>query len=353
MSRIGGEDFFVFDGWSVNKGYHHHHERNQATYIGVENTKTGKRKIFKTMMLSGTADQDIHYNYHGSYRRCANNEYRVEAGSSGGCNMDYQMTRFRAYIPLNEMFGDREDSEWRFYIIKNIDGHLVYDTLILPYSHDGFNWNDGQLTLDSGRNINRLVITQDNSVIKREKARGTSDLGRFRTTHNPFTKVAENETIGVANWYGVRDKANVSNGRTVWTSSVYWQFGGDIATLRYKRTKFDVTIRHIDASTNNETVLETQVREGLSGTHTFHPYSRDKFKNGVGYKLVPVDSSKTVNVNRDMRIDFRYKASLPDPTRIVEVGGGENTHGHAEGEALWELFKGERSVDLPDNVGEM
>lgn len=358
IERIGGEDFFVFNGWSVNKGYHHHHARNQATYIGVENTKTKERKIFKTMMRSGTADRDIHFNYFGNWRRCDNNEYMVDPGDHNrrrdgktvGCNMDYDMTRFRAYIPLNDLFKDDQGAEWAFYIIKNIDGHLVYDRLILPFSHNGLDWNNGKLKLESRENTNTLRITQDNTVIKREKARGSQDLGRFRTAYNPYTKEAQNESTGVANWYGVRDKGSGYN-RIVWTSSVYWDFGGSIAILSWERTKADVTIRHIDA--NTDTVLETERRNGLNigTTYTFNPKPRGTWKDKDGNPFVPIDNSKRITVRGDTTVDFHYKASIPDPTDTEEMDGA--TDGRAKGQFSWELHKisenRESRIDIKNN----
>lgn len=357
IQRLGGEDFFVFNGWSVNKDYHHHHERNQATYIGVVNVDTGERKIFKTMMRSGTADRDIHFNYYGGWRRCDNDEYMVDSGDTRyrngrtiGCNMDYDMTRFRAYIPLNDLFEDDRSAEWTFFIIKNVDGHLLYDELILPFSHDGLDWNDGILKLESREDTNTLLITADNSVIKREAPRGSRDLGRFRSSYNPYTKVDQDEGTGVANWYGVRDKGSGYN-RTVWTSSVYWHFGGSIATLSWEKTKFDVTIRHIDA--NTDTVLDTERRNGLDSgnTYTFEPKPRGTWTDDDGNPFVPIDDSKSITLREDTTIDFHYKASIPDPTDTEEMD--DSTEGMAEGEFSWELHKAnnnsESRIDVKNN----
>src|SRR5690606_24200495 len=55
-----------------------------------------------------------------------------------------------------------------------------------------------------------------------------------------------------------------------------------------------------------------------------------------------------VEVNKDKEITFYYKASIPDPSRIVEQDGGQKTHGHASGQAEWRLDKEDERIELPD-----
>src|SRR5690606_6471396 len=53
-------------------------------------------------------------------------------------------------LPLDELFpSTKENKEWKLYIIKNINGHLVYDQLILSFDSNSKTWNDGILSLRS------------------------------------------------------------------------------------------------------------------------------------------------------------------------------------------------------------
>src|SRR5690625_1783152 len=173
---ISGNNF-TFEGWSANIGYFHHDRYNQATYIGAvelaENGReTGKRKIFKTKMILNTnaatrgkgSNSDIYYDNGRSTRWCSTNKNKTKK-EQNICNMEYKHVGFKAYLPLKELFpSTKENKQWKLYIIKNVNGHLVYDQLILPFNKGSKTWNKGTVTLKSGvsnKQGHRLIALGD------------------------------------------------------------------------------------------------------------------------------------------------------------------------------------------------
>lgn len=364
-------NYLTFDGWAIQYGYHHHGKDNQATYIGLRNAKDRtEKKIYKaTMRGAKNINSELHYQHAGGAKICGANEYKKNDLVS--CNMNYDYTQFRAYIPLADALGgNNADKEWELFIIKRVDDHIIYDELKLPFDTKAYDHDKGKVTINSGVDADKLIML-GNQTIKRATADPAKRLEntftgakRYFKPGFTYTKTGMSEEYGVQTQYRVKDNAPKGTltilggirqdyeptGTDRWAPSTFFEFGGKPAMLQYVKTKFDVTIRHIDVSGGREVLLQEDVVGGVSGKQTFKPYDRNKFKDGTGNVLVPISKDRTINnVNDDLTIVFEYKASIPDPSRIVEMGGGKNTHGHAEGKALWELNKTGKSTDIPDS----
>lgn len=347
LETSGGEDFFVFTGWAVNNGYYHHDRHNTATYIGVINESTKERKIYKAQLTELNAGKDLEYNKKSNTgpinNKCPNTGSGAFQKYNYECNMEYKWVGFRAYIPLNDLFKVGNE-EWQFYLIKAVKGYgrdtkLVYTELILPYSHSGIKWNGGELSFSSGEDHSTMIMSTSD-VIRRTEPRGVGSgatLGYF-TEHQSYRWAKSDESTGVVVWHGVYSPHDSNAIR--WAASAYWHFGGQIATLTWKRTKADITIQHIDAKTQN-ILLQEKVTVDMNKKYTVNPKAKGTFKNELGYSYVasPKNQSFSEVINGNRTIKFYYKVSLPDPTRIVEQDGGKNTHGHSEGFVYWDLRK--------------
>lgn len=333
----GGEPYFSFDGWAIIKGHHHHDKQNQATYIGLVNRDNPREKhIFKARMLTNTsANPDIHDD---ALKRCPNDAFNRKADKSYGssCNMDYKYTQFRAYIPLNDVFGNDEDVNkvWNMYIIKRVEDRIVYDELVLPYDSKVYNWpNRGKITMESGQDNDKLRSVGVD-VVKRKSARGGGggwgSLGYF-VPGQIYNRTGFNESSGVANWYRVYDNKrgtgqfntpnHVPSYENRWASSVFWDFVGSVATLTWKKTHVDVTVHHKDARTN--TVVKTERLKApykSSNNYTLRPKQKGELKDDKGNEILsegkfsyvadPSRSSQTVtksNIDGNFTVTFTYQ----------------------------------------------
>lgn len=257
-------NYITFDGWAIIHGHHHHAEMNQATYIGLVNKDNrNERLIYKTAMRANTtANNDI---WDGKFGKCPSTAFNRPTvyGKTGACNMDYNFTQFRAYIDMREVFGEgNEDKEWLMYIIKRVEDQIIYDELILPFDTEVFTWRQGEVTMQSGQDARNLrMVAVD--VIKRASVGGSGPSGNQRY-FAPFevyrtNGLDESNSSHVAVQYRVYDNisATVSGRNYVatnsnrWAASTFWEFGGSIATLSYKRKSFDVNIteKYVDKST--------------------------------------------------------------------------------------------------------
>src|SRR5690625_2258526 len=353
--QSGGEPYFSFDGWAIIKGHHHHDKQNQATYIGLVNKNNPREKhIFKARMLTNTsANPDIHDD---ALKRCPNNAFNRKADESYGssCNMDYKYTQFRAYIPLNDVFGNDKDVNkvWNMYIIKRVEDRIVYDELVLPYDTKVYNWsNRGKITMESGQDNDKLrSIGVD--VVKRKSPRGGGvgwgSLGYF-VPGQLYNRTGFNESSGVTNWYRVYDNKrgtgpfdtpnHVPSYENRWASSAFWDFIGGIAMLSMEKTHVKVNILHIDSKTNK--LLDEEKRDVKVGnTLTVKPKSKGTFKdsNGNDYIAVPHPDRQEFSkkINKDTTIEFYYRTVIDDPTNEGKYDGSE---GKAKGEFSWHLFK--------------
>lgn len=278
-----------FDGWAVNFGYHHHLKDNQATYIGLVNKDTNERKIYKAAMRNTKGNLNAETNHlptvgPPSSPYCASNAFRVDPTGTSynaqtSCNMEYSYVYFRAFLPLDDLFSNgATQSSWDLYIIKEVKGHLVYDTLAVPFTAESVEYKDGVVDLQSGVNNDKLkVITT--YVIKRLGPSPSSDalapIGqpeRYYINGNTYPLVKSsklsdyvNEAQGVNVRYRVKDVTSRYGTRNVWISSAFAMNMGTQATLEYTR---DVNVPKKEIQTGSSVGTSNTVTAGDSFTYS-------------------------------------------------------------------------------------
>lgn len=331
------QPFLQFWGWSALFGHHHHDQKNQATYILAVNNQTNEEKMYKVEMSNLNATKDIEYNSQSTspgniWNKCGAS---VKNKSNLECNMAYEWVGFKAWIPLNELFPDGTiNASWRLYIVKNVENHVVYDELRLPFNMRDLNHNNGKVSMSSGLNANNLIMI-GSPVIKRTSPRSNEsgwNVGYF-TEGKTYNRVNQNEQNSTAIWYGVRD------GGTRWASSVYWGFGGDQAVLSYERnTKkcpdgstvyvgeactVEVTIYHKDINTDKNLDIEKK-KATVGKEYSFSPKKKGAFKDSQGRPYVSVsDTKKGKTPNNNMTFTFYYN-NLKECPDGVKVGLDED-----------------------------
>ena len=343
----GNEPFLQFHGWSAIEGHHHHVRNNQATYLVAVNPQTNKEFIYKAEMTNLDAGKDFEF-YKTSEtgpinNLCPDTTFNVE---SNICNMKYEWVGFKAWIPLNDLFPNPDmEGEWTFYIVKNVEGNIVYDQLITPFKFGELPFKNGMLGLDSGKNTNQLIINAT-EVIRRSVPRGvnTNERQKYFSYGQTYTRVSQDEKAGVAVWYGVISPHD--NNAVRWTSSAYWTFGGSIASLSYRISYSDITIRHIDAE--KKKVLATEKSKMiLNHSYNIVPKPKGHFKDEKGnpYVASPEGQGVKGTVKDSRTFDFYYRVSLPDPTEVKEKDPGstgkDGLNPKVEGKVFWELRRTE------------
>lgn len=345
-------DIITFNGWAIIHGYHHHAQQNQATYIGLINKDNPKdRLIFKTAMhrINTSANSDVH---DGQFSLCPSNAFNrpVVAGQRGACNMDYQYTQFRAFLNLRDIFtGLNEGKEWLMYIIKRVEDQIVYDTLVLPFDTESFQWGNGTVTMRSGDDARSLTMV-GTDVIKRNTIGGVGPSGnqRYFAPGGVYrtNAVDDSPSNKVAVWYRVFDNVNRTvGGRTYvatntnrWAASTFWEFGGSIATLKYSVEKANVLVKHVDANNNTLITQETIPGQKIGSNYTAKAKAKGVLKDSNGNPYVVIgENTQTQKVGMNTIFTFKYKASIPDPTDVDEGNG--YTPGKAKGQFSWELNK--------------
>ncbi|WP_374717754.1 PKD domain-containing protein [Neobacillus sp.] len=231
----GGLPILHFKGWAILFGHKPHNAYNQSTYIVVQNAADSTQvRGYKTTMKNWSATEDVEYNKAASTSTTVWNECApgVINKNNSVCNMRYDSVGFEASIPLNDLIQDPwSPSKWKFYIVKEVEGKMYWDYLIMPITLPPQNWWQGTLELNSEVDANALLMNGTN-VIKRtypHQQNGTgSTLGYFTTGKIYYTYASNEESTAV--WYGVNDPAT---GSLRWTSSPYWTFYGSQAVIKY------------------------------------------------------------------------------------------------------------------------
>lgn len=373
---FGGRPHLIFEGWAINDGYHHHYAENQATYIGLvnKNDPTDKR-IFKAAMINRKGDlgQEMHYRK-GSYSNpyvviCEPDEY-AKRGSE--CNMEYEYTQFRAYIPLDRIYADFTDvgEEWEFYIIKRVENHILYDRLIIPLDVLETEWNGGILTLESGEDakyvtaisrnmIRRFPPLNNNYTHPREIYGDETNYYRYFAPGEVYEAVRTDESNGIIKKIQVKDDIpRVVNDRLYkpshkepWSPSLFWFFNGHTATL--KHTKYaEVTVKHIDSETDK--LLDEETKEVLVGTELdIKPKDKGYFTDEDGFEYVPLPNQRFNEIlEEDTVIEFKYK--VPKATVIIkhiDDKTDETILKETEDVRIGELFETSPREDLTDKNG--
>ncbi|MEC1158684.1 MucBP domain-containing protein [Cytobacillus horneckiae] len=350
------EPYLVFWGWSALVGHHHHGANNQATYILAYNPDTREEKMYKTEMSSLSATKDIEYNRQNSNENSIYNACSSTAKNkvNTDCNMFYRNVGFKAWLPLNELFpANATKNKWHLYIVKNVEGRVVYDELRLPFQFKDLEHSYGKVSLSSGINAQKLTMLNE-GVARRDYPRQTGySGGLYYDQGRVYQKIDQDESAGAAIWYGVNSPHD--SGKKRWGSSAYWGFGGDIATLSYQIDKkscpdgstvnmnqdcqANVTINHVDSNTGK--TLKTDNKKATVGkSYTFSAEDKGVFKDSKNNPYVPAPANQKftgTTPNNNMTFTFYYKVSLPDPSSIEELK--DSTEGRANGEFQWILNK--------------
>ncbi|RKJ32911.1 hypothetical protein D7X33_39380, partial [Butyricicoccus sp. 1XD8-22] len=122
-------------------------------------------------------------------------------------------------------------------------------------------------------------------------------------------------------------------------------------TFKYKAYA-PVTINHVDDKTG-ATIHKETVERVVGENYNVSAKPKGHFKTKNGYDYVPTPANQRFNdIIRDKRtITFRYKASLPDPSKIDEIK--DSTDGRAKGQFSWELHKANENsksrIDVKNN----
>ncbi|WP_019156864.1 PKD domain-containing protein [Robertmurraya massiliosenegalensis] len=275
FNNTGNQPYVRFTGWAVLSGHAHHTSSNNETYIGLENVKTGALKVYSTLKLNLSATDDLAYNKQADgslWNACPSGAINR---FSDDCNMRYDNVGFDAYLPLNELFPDiGTASQWKMYLIKKVNNHVVYVPLIVPFEFSNLSYQHGQVSLSSGMNTNTLIMMTTNALRRTYKNQPASEIvnslgaDRYFTLGQPYTRVNSNET-GTAIWYGVRSPKDGNSTR--YAQSGYWGFGGTQALLSF-------------------------VPENLPPTHISHSMT-STYQNGNNYWVQP-NTNVTINLRQ-------------------------------------------------------
>lgn len=232
----GSRQYLNFQGWAVLFGHKRHTSTNHETYIVAQKVGSSTTKIYSTKKINISATEDLEYNNQGSgvWNECASWETNK---SNSDCNMRYDNVGFNAYIPLEELFPDpSQGSEWKLYIVKEVDGHIVYTQLRLPFKFNNRSYMGGDIDLSSAINTNNLIMNSS-GVLRRSEPRESqpsvvNDLGwdRYFDQDRTYTRIDQDESTTTV-WYGV--KSPHDGYAKKWANTAYFSFGGSQATIKF------------------------------------------------------------------------------------------------------------------------
>ncbi|MCM3227699.1 hypothetical protein [Terribacillus saccharophilus] len=234
----GKQKYVNFQGWAVLQGYYRHTDTNNETYIVAQKvvgtSNLGEKKVFSTLKKNIDATEDLEYNNKGSgvWNECSANAKNKD--NEADCNMRYENVGFDAYLPLDELFSDKDQSaSWTLYLVKEVNGQIVYTPLNMPFTFDDTSYEKGHISLSSGVDGTSLQMNGTN-VLRRTYARelpNSNIRGKYFTTGKFYTSVDVDESE-TAVWYGV--KSPHDSNKTRWANTSYWNFGGRQALLSYR-----------------------------------------------------------------------------------------------------------------------
>ncbi|WP_209124345.1 hypothetical protein, partial [Alkalihalobacillus sp. BA299] len=267
----GSQPYLSFQGWSVLYGHKRHTSSNHETYIVARKAKgdsgVGTTYVYGTLPINLSATEELEYNNQGSgvWNECPSGATNKHVED---CNMRYDNVGFNAYLPLQDLFPNKQEAaEWDLFIVKRVDSHIVYTQLILPFKFSNKSYNGGTLDLTSGINATNVSMISD-GVIRRKKPRSTEGsgytLGYF--TKNKTYKTVSYDEAGTAVWYGVESPHD--SYQTRWTNTAYWRFAGDPAVINY-----------------------TPPPDTDPPTHIAHGLYNYRYKNGNDYWYQPNDQA--------------------------------------------------------------
>ncbi|CAI6330708.1 ABC transporter C-terminal domain-containing protein [Bacillus subtilis] len=235
----GSKKYVNFQGWAILDGYKHHTKTNHETYIVakkvVGKSGIGTTKIYGTIPYKNlSATEDLEYNNKGAglYNPCPDGA--TNKNNETDCNMRYENVGFNAFLPLDELFSNKDESaSWTLFIVKRLDDHIVYTPLNLPFNFSNKSYGKGDISLSSGIEGGTLQMNSVN-VLKRHYPRQLASdgiTGQYFTPYKFYKNVDVDESE-TAVWYGV--KTPEDDNKTRWANTSYWTFGGRQALLSYR-----------------------------------------------------------------------------------------------------------------------
>ncbi|MFJ6414460.1 PKD domain-containing protein [Terribacillus saccharophilus] len=353
----GKRQYVNFQGWAVLFGHKKHTKLNQETYIVAQEVGGEDVKVYGTLQKNLSATEDLEYNNQGSgvWNECSTNATNKD--NQYDCNMRYDGVGFDAYLPLDELFPDnRKEKDWALYIVKRVDNHIVYTTLNLPFNFSNREFAEGEISLSSGIDANKLEMIGTN-VLRRTEPRqkaSASIRGKYFTTNRTYTSVDSDESQ-TAVWYAVN--APEENNKKRWAASAYWFFLGKQARLSYipnepPLAKFkyspstvynDTKVKFTDQSSDPEndklTYKWEYTRPDLSRYISFSTsknptkvldvkgkwkikltvsdkYNSDTFEREIDVKNRPPEAGFTATPNPTTRLEtVQIKSNASDPDR--------------------------------------
>ncbi|MFE5473812.1 hypothetical protein [Bacillus safensis] len=235
----GSQKYVNFQGWAILDGHKHHTKTNHETYI-VAKKVVGKKnigltKVYGTIPYKNlSATEDLEYNNKGAglYNPCPAGA--TNKNNETDCNMRYENVGFDAFLPLDELFSDKDESaSWTLFIVKRVDSHIVYTPLNLPFNFSNKSYGKGDISLSSGIEGGTLQMNSTN-VLKRHFPRQLSSdgiSGQYFVQYKFYKNVDVDESK-TAVWYGV--KTPEDDNKVRWANTSYWTFGGRQALLSYR-----------------------------------------------------------------------------------------------------------------------
>lgn len=367
------QDFFTFTGFAIQQGYNNHYANTSRTYLVLSNADTGERKYFATDVLEKTtATTDFTYNrlVGNVPRGCTDNEFNKYVED---CTMKYEGVGFRAYIPLDDLFGEvkPEDGEqsWKVSLVHSIKGqkgarapHFVWTPMVVPIAAIDLGEYENEYssgTLDFASGYDKIVqTTYVDDHVRRDSpnGRGLSPLGSATRYFKQSTQypVLGSDQNGTVVWYKYGKKGKEA--QDSWGNSQYFSTDGQQAMLTYKPNMVKLTTTYTDTPASGDNKLLLSVDEkitkdkkitrsvpyNLKGGKTESAYYADVYslKNkkiyyykikGSNYVFYSQEQNHTIKADKDtkinfnMRLDRNYNASKPSKDTDVNTGGGGDT----------------------------
>ncbi|MBX9158261.1 hypothetical protein [Bacillus cereus] len=273
--------YLTFEGFAVQKGYNNEYPDNNRTYIIMENTKTGESKTYATDVM---ADSDATRDFTWAFgtpkqpRQCYDNEF--DKWSDDDCTMTYKGVGFKAYIPLDDLFGNAkmgdDASSWNMKIVHGVNGNhgrsgyqYVWTWITTPINildlgkYTSREGATGMLDFASGRGTNTATPNTADHIRRDSPAgNGLCSLGsncRYFKMGVDYPILDSDQSRTVI-WYKYGARAGET--QDAWGQSQYFHVNGKTAMLTFKPDKNvvpdkDVQLKTVYVNDGNRQVLDS------------------------------------------------------------------------------------------------
>lgn len=289
LGNAMSQRYLTFEGFAIQKGYNNEYPDNNRTYFIMENTKTGESKTYAADVLENSdATRDFTWSYGTSRqpRQCYDNEFNK--WSDDDCTMTYKGVGFKAYIPLDDLFGNAkmndEPSSWKMKIVHGVFGNrgkggsqYVWTWVTTPINmldlgkYTSREGATGMLDFASGRGRNSATPNTGDHI-RRDSPAGEAVCSRdsncryFKTgVDYPILDSDQSRTVI---WY--KYGARAGEGQDAWGQSQYFHVTGETAMLTFKPDK--------NAIPDKDAEVQTVYSTSDSGYY-FDSFT-EKFKRG-------------------------------------------------------------------------